>query len=476
MSFSEIMAYAIGIGMPITVVVFATIACIVGAVLVSSRPYIVLAGFCLVFFFFSGSSWGTLEATGRSIYGRGTGLVYFPLLLWGLLGGWLCIKVGQVFSGDRTVRQTPTILYWFAGWTALLFCHVLWAMTTGIELKDALSATGFSNIPWMGILIMVMIASGTSETVVDRLSKSIVILAFGRSLFGLGRWVAFGGDPANAYQNYGGVNVKITFFDINDGLLCALGLTISALYLLGEKQSERIGNMWKALYAFAALTCTLSIVLSYRRSEWGGLMLVALYIFLLLPRDYRLPVAVLGLPALFTGIVFVAIKRLGQTRGVSGGPLAFVYDLLPKSYGADDDRVLELRYTLETILNNPVAGVGAWGSYDGASRIAWQGNEAGGSFVHSGLLHIALKSGMIGIALLTGVVVAFVVHVRSLPHDLSVPCKVLVAAGVAGLIFMIPDFLIGTPIPQVRTTQMIAFCAGLPYLVSAALTHKGVRA
>jgi hypothetical protein len=38
---------------------------------------------------------------------------------------------------------------------------------------------------------------------------------------------------------------------------------------------------------------------------------------------------------------------------------------------------------------------------------------------------------------------------------------------VAGLAFMIPDFLIGTPFPQVRTSQMLAICLALPYLAMA---------
>jgi len=40
-------------------------------------------------------------------------------------------------------------------------------------------------------------------------------------------------------------------------------------------------------------------------------------------------------------------------------------------------------------------------------------------------------------------------------------------AGAAGLAFMIPDLLIGTPFPQVRTTQMLALCLALPYLALA---------
>jgi len=53
---------------------------------------------------------------------------------------------------------------------------------------------------------------------------------------------------------------------------------------------------------------------------------------------------------------------------------------------------------------------------------------------------------------------------RSLPPELLG----LGTAGVAALAFMIPDVLIGTPFPQVRTTQMLAIALALPYVALAA--------
>jgi hypothetical protein len=432
-----------------------------------------LVGFCLVYFFFTGSSWGSLEVSSPSIFSRGSGQLLFPFLFWGLLAGWGCIKAGQIFSRQKNSYPTPAILGWFAAWAALLLMHSIWAMVSGIEVRDALSPLGFSNIPWMGVVIMVMIACGTSERAMDRISKMIVVLALVRALFGLVRWAAFGGDPANVYEHNAGIGIKLTFFDINDGLLCVLGLTISVLYLFAEKQRLKIHKVWKALFAATALACLICIVFSYRRTEWGGLVLVAIYIVSRLPKEKRLPIAMFGLPVLLAGIVTLATIRLSQTHGAFG-LLGFVHDLLPSKYGTDNDRVLELRYTMETFLNNLIAGVGAWGSYEGSNRIAWQqGSGSGGSFVHSGFLHIALKTGLVGLGILAGTIGAFMHHVRRLPKDLSLQGQVLIAAGIAGLLFMLPDFFIGTPIPQVRTTQMIAFCIGLPYLVSAALMREG---
>jgi hypothetical protein len=36
--------------------------------------------------------------------------------------------------------------------------------------------------------------------------------------------------------------------------------------------------------------------------------------------------------------------------------------------------------------------------------------------------------------------------------------------GAAGVLFMLPDILFGTPFIQVRTTQLLGFCMALPYI------------
>ena len=46
----------------------------------------------------------------------------------------------------------------------------------------------------------------------------------------------------------------------------------------------------------------------------------------------------------------------------------------------------------------------------------------------------------------------------------NVAVLALATAGVAGLAFMLPDILVGTPVPQVRTSQMLAICMALPYI------------
>jgi hypothetical protein len=39
---------------------------------------------------------------------------------------------------------------------------------------------------------------------------------------------------------------------------------------------------------------------------------------------------------------------------------------------------------------------------------------------------------------------------------------------------MLPDLLVGTPFPQVRTTQMLAICLALPYVAMAVCREQPV--
>lgn len=79
-----------------------------------------------------------------------------------------------------------------------------------------------------------------------------------------------------------------------------------------------------------------------------------------------------------------------------------------------------------------------------------------------------MKAGLVGLFLTGGLLWAFARQARSLAASSTAEERALVMAGVAGLLFMVPDFLFGTPIGQVRTMQLLALCLGLPCLVAAA--------
>ena len=174
-----------------------------------------------------------------------------------------------------------------------------------------------------------------------------------------------------------------------------------------------------------------------------------------------------GLPLVGAALAYVAVRRLTQTKGAGGGLSGLVYDMQSKRFGPESHRVLELKLALADFLSKPITGIGSWGRYNGYQYIPWQNNPEGGLFLHSGVLHIALKSGLLGLALLAGTIAAFVLFARRALRSLPPELLGIGTAGVAGIAFMIPDLLVGTPFPQVRTTQMLAFCLALPYLAMA---------
>ena len=138
--------------------------------------------------------------------------------------------------------------------------------------------------------------------------------------------------------------------------------------------------------------------------------------------------------------------------------------------------MLELRLAAQEFFASPLWGNGAWGRYAATQQIAWQDASRPGNFLHSGVLHVAMKTGLIGLTLLIGTIVSFISRVRNLKSE-SPHATALVAAACMGLLFMVPDFLIGTPVIQFRTMQLIGVCLALPFFVARAqassASHKG---
>ena len=302
-------------------------------------------------------------------------------------------------------------------------------------------------------------------TVVARL---LVLAALAKAMFGLVRWGFFGGDSSNVYQNYGHIDVRLTYFDIVDSLVCLLGVAIAtSLLVVRREQVQRRG--WDVIYALTIIAGLLCITLSYRRTAWSGLALVGLFLLWRMRPGARLLAIATGVPVMVGGLLYLASQRLG-TQSASDGPLSFIFDLVSSRVGAESMRLLELRLAWESFADSPVFGLGAWGRYAHSNLIAWQQSALSGSFLHSGVLHIALKTGFVGLLLLAGVVWAFVRQVQKLPPHKDAISTALTVAACSGLLFMLPDMLLGTPIMQLRTTQMLAFCLGLPFMVSAAMT------
>jgi hypothetical protein len=455
--------------LPFVAVALLSVLAVIGVGVGMVRPRYLAYSYLAVFFWANSTSYGSLSLlVSAGVYSRGSGLLFFPLLLWCMLGAWLCARVSASFRGEPA--PPCNLRPWFLAWALLLGAHVAVALFSGVSLARALAPSGFSNIVWMAPLVSLLLLSFHTRAEALALSRFILLAGLGRALFGLGRWAAFGGDPNNVYANMNAIKIKLTFFDINDSLLCMLAFAIAAVNLFQAARARRAW-FWTALdWAVLAVTAA-CIVLSYRRSAWIGFVLACLVVMMRFPPRRRLHMALLGMPLLVLGLVAAAFRRLSQTKGVDGGLSSLFYDMESRRFGAESERVLELKLALGDFVSHLFTGIGSWGRYTGYQHISWQTGQDAGLFLHSGVLHIALKAGLPGLVLLGGTIWAFCAFARrtlqALP-TLSPELLGLATAGAAGLAFMLPDLLIGTPFPQTRTTQMLAVCLALPYVAMAA--------
>ena len=473
--------------LPWLAVIGLSIAAVAGIGIGLAWPRFLVYPYLLVFFWVNSTSYGSLAVfASRSIYSRGSGMLYFGVLLWYILGAWLCACVAASFSASyasgyqamseagpgRHPAPACNLRPWFLAWSVLLACHAGAGLVAGVPLAESLAPSGFSNIVWMAPLISLMLLAFRTREQARELARFIMLAGLARALFGLGRWALAGGDPNNVYANMNAIQIRLTFFDINDSLLCTLAFAIAAVALFQAPQAER-GRWWRVPEWATLIATALCVVLSYRRTAWIGFLLASVVLVLRFPPGRRLHLTLAAMPLAGAAMAFVAARRLAQTRALDGavngaGAGGLLHDMQSRRFGTESERVLELKLALADFLSHPLAGIGAWGRYHGHQVISWQNNPDGGLFLHSGVLHIALKSGLLGTALLAGTILAFVLFTRRALRSLPPELLGLGAAGAAGLAFMIPDLLIGTPFPQVRTTQMLALCLSLPYLALAA--------
>jgi hypothetical protein len=452
---------------PFAVVLALAALAVVGIGIGMVQPRLLVYPYLAMFVMFNSTSYGNLAIVsyGSGVYARGSGLLYFALLLWTMLGIWCCARISTNF---RSVAAPPCNLRpWFLAWFALLLGHVVVALFVGRKLSEALAPSGFSNIIWMAPLVSLLLLTFRTREHATELARFIVLAGLGRALFGLARWVAGGGDPNNVYANMNAIQIKLTFFDVNDSLLCLLAFAIAAVQLFQAEKVKRPA-FWIAVEWLTLGATALCIVLSYRRSAWIGFVLALAVLMWRFPLRRRVQLFVLGLPLAAPALAYVAVKRLSQTKGAGQGWTSMLYDMQSRRFGAESERVLELKLALADFLANPLTGIGSWGRYTGYQHISWQTGVEAGHFVHSGILHIGLKTGLIGLALFAGTAWAFIHFARRALRELPPELLGLATAGAAGMAFMLPDILIGTPFPQVRTSQMMAVCLALPYLAMGA--------
>lgn len=448
LGFSETIGIGVGIGLAAAVWTGVTM----------NRPKYVVFALLGILFFFSFSTWGQIRVE-RTIYSRGTGEFYFSLVNYYLWGVGLVTALAGSLRRSAAVPCDAIRYFWlfnlfFAG-------HVVAGMATDVSFLAAMSDHGVLNILNLTVLMFVLLRTFDTQRDLDDLAKLIVISALVRGIFGLVRFAFFGGDPSNIYANEERIAIKLTFFDISDGLVATVAAFYAAWRLAWEGKTMKLSAKW--FYRVLLMVEILVVVFSYRRTVIGGFALAALLFIILQPRSRRLRYLLSGSVVSAIALATIVSGRLQQVRGARGG---IVETLLPDLFGGTSKEVSsgrfgELFMAFDTIRDHWLLGAGTWAEFR-HSTISWHFGVY--DFVHSGIVHIWLKTGLVGLALFLGGLLSYISFVHTRRKMIEPERRALFEASFAGFLFSIPNFLVGTPIIESRTMLLFGLILAIPYL------------
>lgn len=428
--------------------------------------------YLLVLIVFTGSTYGIVdeEEMVRTIYGRGTGRTYFGfvnLYLW-----WLALTVFFHSLWTRSAAPQAAIRKYLFAYVVLFAGHVVAGLFHEIPFFLIVSKSGVLHLINMIIFIYVMLRVFRGERQVNELVTLMLLCIVAVELWGLFRFAFLGGDPANIYENVRQLAIKLTFFDINYSILAAIAAFLAGWRLIEREAGPDTRAKW--FYWLVVAASLLTILFSYRRTAWLGLLLMGL-VFVWLHRKRInflafIPVAIAVLATLAYG---------WAQRYEGGGHTGLIAMMFPDatvggSLSLESKRLYELKLALTTIADNVFLGVGTWGeyAYSRDSSVAFHRGYFG--FMHSGFLHVWLKTGLIGLVLFVAVLLTSARDAIKAQTTLQSPrWRALAATSVAGLLMFMPTLAFGTPVIEYRTMQLLGLVLILPYLAqSAAATHK----
>jgi O-antigen ligase len=425
------------------------------------RPYFLVLLYLLVFFTFSRSTFGLAEGVTSTVYSRGSGVLLVPLLVWAL---WGLMAVSLFRSKLLPIPAVQCNLRpWIVAFFLLFLGHVGVGVLLDIPLQEIFS--GIGNIANMGFLTLLIVRTVDSKKALELLISLGLMVIAAREVFGIVRFLFCGGDPANPYDLYQQTGSKITFFDINDSLLACIAAAYCCFRLIHDQDSLSRWQRW--FFAGLILLGAAIIVFSFRRTNWGGMALVGALIVLLTPAGKRFLVGVPIVAVAGAGLAILYFERLAIVwQRAHIGWSALYYDLVEGGYGQASLRALELQLGWEAFLDKPIFGQGSWGRFAAYSGFgeSWHGGAGAYSFVHSGVIHVLFKSGLVGFAIVAGLLCSFAVFVRRAYPLLEPRYRAVLVMGAAGVLFMVPDLIFGPIFTELRTTQLVGFCLALPYV------------
>lgn len=432
------------------------------AIFVADPKWPTLALFIVILSFVN-PSYGFLDKGPTNIYAWGTGKMPFPLFQFYLYGLFLAVLLRNQFAGVQPLKQAGGI--WLILFALMYFGHFVVGLSEGKHFMMLLQGQGLIHVLHMGMMVYIVASVLNNEKDINAFIKIFLVIAVGRAVFGLARYFLFDGDPQNAYENLGKLNVKLTYWDLVEGLVASMVAFYFMWRLTHEWSALKASTRW--LFIGCLLLELMVIILSFRRTNLFGLLLVGAYFLTLLPWRKRIIYSAVGAVLLIPPVLAVSAYRAQEVFGSK--QLSLMEIISPDASDshkltARGSRFYELYLAAQSIQDKPIVGVGIWNGFKvgvgDASALAYHRGNYG--FIHSGIGHVMLKSGLLGVTLFLGILLAAWRYVSKAKSRVPLRYMPLLEAYRAGLWFMIPTLLFGTPIVELRTMMWLAMLLAVP--------------
>lgn len=421
-----------------------------GSVFLVLKPKRIILIYITPLLLFTGAMYGLASAGfgdtafTYTLYGRGTGQLPMSFLNIYLVILFLFTAVTARVQFRRPISGDPILP--FLAFIALAFvAYASIGLVSGITFSNAISRFGMINYLNLLFLYLVIQWSITEDRDLLIFHKLFLWACGFMAIYGLVRYLGFGGDPANYYNNFEQSGVLLSYFDFGQSALFCTAM-VSVLLALKDRQSRGI---WHLMFALLFLA---NILLSYRRNAWAGLMIVLVWFFLISDMKWK---------PLLTGIAVVALIILSTLSQARFGD-SVVHDFTNRKgeVQVKKGRFSELYQGIQATSRSPLVGLGPWG----LNKEFRRSEGVNASFVHSSIVHAYLKMGFLGLVPYVLMLVSFPIWwFRKRRQQWNDPRKRdLGEAFFCGFLFWLPDIFFGTPTIIFRHFQILAMILAIP--------------
>lgn len=335
--------------------------------------------------------------------------------------------------------------------TSLIYISAYFLTDSAGILSLETAKRAFHQFGVMGVVEFCLVYFVVNIIIFDkeRLLKLINFIFFIASIkasYGIIRYVFWGGEPRD-YAARTGANFKLTFFDIFDSafFIFIFSFCFLSISILSKK---------KKIFYITLIITLFNIIFSFRRTAWVGVILALIYLFLKIGERKKILFYVIMLILLILPLISLISMRFGSLEN-SMGDISFDFSSSKKM-----GRFGELFYAIKTISKSPIYGYGVTGKYVASVSFDW---SAPSDIVHSSIIYVGLKMGLVGLFLLLLIIIGLYLlnpkHTNIKIKDKKI--GIVMYSAYSTLIFLVPDFIFGTPLVLFRHAAGYGFFVGL---------------